>query len=88
MKFERLFYEISWFRIVREILFGNGRCGKVREILGPGMDGTGNFPHRGNTNDYQKIFYTFNFEFPIIIVPNMTKIFVILNKIRNMKSRR
>ena len=41
MKFEGLFYGICWFGIVREILFGNGRYGKVREILGPGMDGTG-----------------------------------------------
>ena len=60
MKFEGLFYGICWFGIVREILFGNGRYGKVREIFRTGMDGTGspgipvpyrmgNFPYRGNT---------------------------------------
>jgi hypothetical protein len=54
MKLEGLFYGISWFGIIREILFGNGRYGKVREIsfgngrygnvreiFRTGMDGTG-----------------------------------------------
>jgi hypothetical protein len=32
MKSEGLFYGICWFENVREILFGNGWYGKVREI--------------------------------------------------------